>query len=134
MRRWQCQAQSGRDAHRWLGVFQSWCNLVFSQPLPRRGCNNAAEAWALCHAMQCLSALQLYTDSRVLADYVVGDAPAPVASVAGLAGLLAECRATFAAQPDWQLRWVPRHRNALADALARNCHTDWAPAWPRARQ
>ncbi len=86
-----------------------------------RGCNNEAEARAmlaaLAHAKQLGAAkLCIHTDSRVVADQL---ADSGASSMSRIAGLFEELRALLATFESARLVWLPRHRNAAADALAR---------------
>ena len=95
------------------------------------GCNNEAELRALLRALQWLEALQgpaaaattavqVFSDSSVLVEQL---APPPgartVDPIARLAPLLDEARTVLQRFAQVDLRWVPRHRNGAADALAR---------------
>lgn len=93
----------------------------FSVATDARGCNNEAEARALMLALREAQArgatvLQIYSDSSLLvAQLGVSGAP-PVLRLAELYEELAGVLATFAPVT---VNWIPRHRNAEADALAR---------------
>lgn len=85
------------------------------------GCNNEAEARALLLGLaeaRRLGALALtvHSDSRVLVDHLNGSEPVRVAA---LARCFEEVRVALADFPEVSLRWLPRHRNREADALAR---------------
>ena len=96
---------------------------MLSQAAPGKGCNNEAELRAL---MAALSALQLhgalsllvYSDSSVLVDQLVAGTKA-CRPIARLALLFDQARAMLGSFDDVSLRWIPRHRNGEADALAR---------------
>ncbi len=59
--------------------------------------------------------LTVYGDSKVVIDDVLGTGAAPAAA---LSDLRAGARALLARFKDITLRWIPRHRNADADALS----------------
>ncbi|HEX5356092.1 MAG TPA: reverse transcriptase-like protein [Aquabacterium sp.] len=87
-----------------------------------RGCNNEAELRALLAALRSLEAaqvdaLQIYSDNSVLVAQLDGHLAQP--PVARLAGLFDEARALLATFSLPALKWIPRHRNGEADALAR---------------
>jgi len=93
----------------------------FSLALAHSGCNNEAEALAAIHALQWLHAQQarhvlLHTDNSILAEQLSQASPKPIAR---LADIYAQARALLALFGSVQVRWIPRHRNAAADALAR---------------
>lgn len=93
----------------------------FSLPLPGTGCNNEAEARAAIHALQWLWQLGarevlLYTDNSILAEQLAQPAPKPIAR---LAEIYDKARAAQSAFDRVQVQWIPRHRNAVADSLAR---------------
>jgi ribonuclease HI len=93
----------------------------FSQALGRSGCNNEAEALAAIHALQWLHAQQvqqllLYTDNSILAEQM--SLPAPK-RIERLFAIYEQARALLALFDSAQVRWIPRHKNAIADALAR---------------
>jgi len=86
-----------------------------------RGCNNEAELLALMAALQALqrlgaTALQAYCDNSLVIEQLDGRKAKPVAR---LAGLFDEARALLSGFDSVSLHWIPRHRNALADTLAR---------------
>lgn len=93
------------------------------QALQGRGCNNEAELRALQLALQLLQgqgamALRVYTDSQWLVQQL--QPPACGARVTQrLQPLIAQVRSSLQAVPMLQWRWVPRHCNTEADALAR---------------
>lgn len=93
----------------------------FSQAIAHSGCNNEAEALAAIHALQWLHAQQarellLHTDNSILAEQLSQASPKPIAR---LAEIYLQARALLAPFDSVQVRWIPRHRNAIADALAR---------------
>jgi ribonuclease HI len=86
-----------------------------------KGCNNEAELRALIVALRDgkargASALLVYCDSSVLVEQLGGAAVKPIAR---LAILFDEARALLGSFEQASLQWIPRHRNAQADALAR---------------
>ncbi|MEC5384623.1 ribonuclease HI family protein [Uliginosibacterium sp. H3] len=92
-----------------------------SRALGASGCNNEAEARALIAALQLLHdlgaeqrPLQIHSDSSVLVAQLAGATP-----VARLAHVFDEARVLLAGFGDARLVWVPRHRNRMADTLAR---------------
>lgn len=96
----------------------------FSLPLDHSGCNNEAEALAAIHALQWLHAQQvqqlvLYTDNSILAEQMSLPNPKPIAR---LLPLYAQARSLLRLFDSVQVHWIPRHKNAIADALARG---DW---------
>ena len=93
----------------------------FSQALGRSGCNNEAEALAAIYALQWLQSLGaqqvlLHTDNSILAEQLTQAAPKPIAR---LAPIYAQARSAMALLPQAKIRWIPRHKNAEADSLAR---------------
>lgn len=93
----------------------------FSQAIAHSGCNNEAEARAAMHVLQWLHAQQvravlLHTDNSILAEQLSQASPKPIAR---LADIYAQARALLALFDSVQLCWIPRHKNAVADALAR---------------
>lgn len=98
------------------GTQHTLCQLA-----PTKGCNNEAELRALMAALgqaraHAAKALVIYCDSRVVVDQL---GAAPQAPVARLAALFEQARALLQAFEHVQLQWIPRQRNAQADALAR---------------
>ena len=69
-------------------------------------------------ALHCLpgQSASIQGDSQVVIQDVLGTAPRPAAVLSHYRN---EARAILAGFPDWQLRWVPRHRNQEADQLLR---------------
>jgi ribonuclease HI len=102
---------------------------TLSQAATTKGCNNEAELRALIAALREGKALGaksvlVHCDSRVLVEQLGGpDAKLhvkpDVKPVARLAGLFDEARALVESFEQARLQWIPRHRNAQADALAR---------------
>ncbi|ULR90824.1 ribonuclease HI family protein [Comamonas sediminis] len=96
-------------------------NHSFSQALGHSGCNNEAEAVAAIHALTWLQGMGarevvLHTDSSILAEQMAEPAAKPIARLAALYEQARALRASFA---QLEVRWVPRHKNTIADALAR---------------
>lgn len=96
---------------------------MLSQATHTTGCNNEAELRALTMALQALrargaTAVVAHTDNSILVAQlgVSGNAPRPIAR---LAPLFDEARALLGTFDEASIRWIPRHRNAQADALAR---------------
>lgn len=95
------------------------------QTLPEQGCNNEAELRALQAGLDLLAQhggchLRIYTDSQWLLEQL---APSlvrkSVRPTLRLAPYLTPARVALAALAEVQWRWVPRHCNTEADALAR---------------
>lgn len=93
-----------------------------SQRLSGNGCNNEAEWRATVGSLRCAlehgaRALRLHTDSTQVRDHLIRpDAPAlPPA----LMTWVDEARQLIGRLENFTVLWVPRHRNAAADALAR---------------
>lgn len=90
------------------------------------GCNNEAELRALLRALQwleqdaqvvpTLTTVQVVSDSSVLVAQLGAQAAAPIVR---LAPLFAEVRRVLKQFAQVDLQWVPRHRNGMADTLAR---------------
>lgn len=99
---------------------------TLSQATGTVGCNNEAELRALLLALQWLAqhrapatalTVAVFSDSRVLVDQLGGPGDAtPVVRLAPLVDALRAQMRTFGAVA---VHWVPRHRNAEADTLAR---------------
>ncbi|WP_286747267.1 ribonuclease HI family protein [Aquabacterium sp. UBA2148] len=93
-----------------------------SQRLSGSGCNNEAE-WRATVALLGLAlqhgarSLHLHTDSTQVRDHL-SQADAPALPPA-LQTWVNEARAQAARLTHFSVQWVPRHRNAQADALAR---------------
>ena len=86
-----------------------------------KGCNNEAELRALIAALRegkalGAKALLVYCDSSVLVEQLGG---LDVKPIARLASLFDEARALLESFEQASVQWIPRHRNAQADALAR---------------
>lgn len=91
---------------------------------PSSGCNNEAELRALMLGLAMAQAhgarqLQIQTDSSLLVDQLA-DGRAP--TIQRLLPLLKDAQDALAGFDQVQWLWVPRHRNAEADALARGVH------------
>ncbi|GAA5162864.1 reverse transcriptase-like protein [Viridibacterium curvum] len=93
-----------------------------SQLLPGHGSNNEAELRALLLALQTALSLgadciALHSDSRVVIDELSGTAARPYPGLPTVFALVNETLARFDSAT---LRWVPAHRNLIADNLARS--------------
>jgi ribonuclease HI len=98
-----------------------------SQSLHRSGCNNEAELLALMAALALAQKLQarsltVRTDSRVLLEQLGPPLPRPARPIIRLAPLFEQARQRMQGFDELVLQWLPRHRNAEADALARAAH------------
>ena len=87
----------------------------------RSGCNNDAELRAILAALEAAEAagaqrLTIHSDSRFAVDCLTGR---DSTEVARLAELLAATQAAIGRFEAVTLAWLPRHRNAEADRLAR---------------
>ncbi|WP_431107461.1 ribonuclease HI family protein [Variovorax paradoxus] len=94
---------------------------TLSQASHATGCNNEAELRALTLALEELkargaTAVLAYTDNSILVEQLGESGAKPIAR---LAGLFDDARALLGSFEEASLRWVPRHRNHEADALAR---------------
>jgi ribonuclease HI len=94
---------------------------TLSQATGTRGCNNEAELLALMAALRQArahgaTALAVYCDNSILVAQLGAAESKPIAR---LADLFDEARALLASFDEASLRWIPRHRNGQADALAR---------------
>lgn len=94
---------------------------TLAQATHTTGCNNEAELRALLLALGELqtrgaSALLVYSDSSILVEQLCGKAAPPIAR---LNDLFDEARTLLQSFAAVSLQWIPRHRNAEADALAR---------------
>ena len=94
---------------------------TLSQAMPDRGCNNEAELLALMVALRELKVrgaktLLAYSDNSILIEQLGSVNAQPVTR---LADLYDEARALLASFDHASLKWIPRHRNSEADALAR---------------
>jgi len=92
-----------------------------SQATHSIGCNNEAEVRALMATLRELkrlgaTSLVVHCDNSVVVEQVSGSAAKPIER---LAPLFDEARALFQSFDDARLVWIPQHRNAEADALAR---------------
>lgn len=100
-------------------------SYALSQCLPGQGCNNEAELQALAHALHHVQlhgggCVVVHTDSAVLVEQLVPPTGGrPAKPIARLALQFEQVRAQMAMLARVELRWVPRHRNTAADALAR---------------
>jgi ribonuclease HI len=98
---------------------------TLSQATTSKGCNYEAELRALIAALRegkarGAKALRVYCDSRVLVEQLGGpDAKLHVKPIERLASLFDEARQLLKSFEQASLQWIPRHRNAQADALAR---------------
>jgi ribonuclease HI len=99
---------------------------TLSRALHAVGCNNEAELRALMAALaeaQALGArqVQLFTDNSILVEQLRArdDGEWPVRPIARLEALFCEALSLIQCFDEVRLTWVPRHRNAQADALAR---------------
>ena len=96
----------------------------FSEVIAHVGCNNEAEARAALHTLQWLRSqgaqnVQLYTDSSILQEQLAQAHPKPIVR---LGTLYAAVRALQSCFDCVQVQWIPRHKNTIADALARGDH------------
>ncbi|MCZ2498706.1 reverse transcriptase-like protein [Xylophilus sp. Kf1] len=96
---------------------------TLSQPTTDIGCNNEAELRALMAALLAVRSaggrdVLLHSDNSIVVAQLGGTGPPPP-PIARLAGLVDQARALIASFDRVRLQWVPRHRNAEADALAR---------------
>lgn len=93
-----------------------------SQRLSGSGCNNEAEWRATVATLRCAlahgaQALHLHTDSTQVRDHL--SLPQAPTLPPSLQAWVDEARVLAAGLPCFKVQWVPRHRNAPADALAR---------------
>lgn len=91
---------------------------------PSSGCNNEAELRALMLGLAMAQAhgarhLRIQTDSSLLLEQL---ADGRVPSIQRLLPLLTDAAIALTGFDHVQWLWVPRHRNAEADALARGVH------------
>ncbi|WP_240939442.1 ribonuclease HI family protein [Diaphorobacter sp. HDW4A] len=103
------------------------CVDAFSVPLPRIGCNNEAEARAAIHAFEWLLAKKarhvwMYTDNSILAAQLSLAEPKQIER---LAAVYDKARTLAKRFDSMRVSWIPRHKNPIADALARG---DWEGA------
>jgi ribonuclease HI len=94
---------------------------TLSQASHSTGCNNEAELRAVMVALQSLqargaTALQVYSDNSVLVAQLAQAGSKPIER---LSALFNEARALLGSFQDVRLQWIPSHRNAQADELAR---------------
>ncbi|MFZ4289140.1 ribonuclease HI family protein [Variovorax sp. HJSM1_2] len=94
---------------------------TLSQATHSIGCNNEAELRALMAVLRELqregaTAIVVHSDNSVVVQQVGGHTAKPIAR---LAALFDEARTLFQSFEDARLMWIPQHRNAEADALAR---------------
>ncbi len=94
---------------------------TLSQAPHGTGCNNEAELRALLAALDAVQAwgasvVEVYSDSSILVEQL---APVPARPVARLAPLYAAARLRLGSFSAVRLHWLPQHRNAEADGLAR---------------
>lgn len=93
----------------------------FSEPVAHTGCNNEAEARAAIYALQWLRSRRaqqvlLFTDNSILAEQLNQPAPKPIVR---LQAVYEQARALAGEFAQLRVQWIPRHKNAQADALAR---------------
>lgn len=93
----------------------------FSEPVGHTGCNNEAEALAAIHALTWLHTQQvrhvvLYTDSSILAEQM--SLPQPK-RIERLFAVYEQARSAAQQFDSVLVHWIPRHKNSIADALAR---------------
>jgi ribonuclease HI len=94
---------------------------TLSQATHESGCNNEAELRALMATLRELKlrgagTLLIHCDNSVVVEQVGSSTAKPIARLASLFG---EARALLNSFDQATLIWIPRHRNAEADALAR---------------
>ena len=94
---------------------------TLSEASRENGCNNEAELRALLATLRELKsrgavAPLIHCDNSVVVEQVGSSTAKPIAR---LAGLFDEARALLDSFDQATLTWIPRHRNAEADALAR---------------
>lgn len=92
---------------------------TFSEPVAHAGCNNEAETLAAIHVLQWLHQqaaghVLIYTDNSILAQQL---SQANAKPIVRLAPLYAQARALLSHFAFVRIQWVPRHKNAAADAL-----------------
>jgi ribonuclease HI len=95
--------------------------FVLSRALNERGCSNEAEAHALLAGLELAShhgvaSLRVITDNSILIDHTRGE---KVTRVERLSLLFSLAKTRLARLAAVEMMWVPRHKNAEADALAR---------------
>ncbi len=98
------------------------------------GCNNEAELKALMHGLEAAKALgaacaRAYSDNSVLVEQLGAKTSTaakasttlkPMKPIARLASLFDDARTLLDSFDSVSVDWIPRHRNAQADALARS--------------
>jgi len=94
---------------------------TLSQAAHETGCNNEAELRALLATLQELKlrgagTLLIHCDNSVVVEQVGSSTAKPIPR---LASLFDEARALLKSFDQATLKWIPRHRNREADALAR---------------
>lgn len=93
---------------------------MLSQAIQGVGCNNEAELRAVMTALHSLPHscrhVVIYSDNSILVSQLMQLDARPVAR---LANLFNEARTLLNRFDTVALKWIPRHRNAEADALAR---------------
>lgn len=94
---------------------------TLSQATHTTGCNNEAELRALTLALQELraqgaTAVLAYSDNSILVEQLGAAHAKPIAR---MAELFDDARALLGTFEQASIRWIPRHRNGEADALAR---------------
>lgn len=101
-------------------------HFALAQKLPGTGCNNEAELRALQAGLQLAQVhaaqhVRIYTDSQWLREQLDPSCTraSGLRSTQRLAPCLAQVRQRLEALAWVQWRWVPRHCNTEADALAR---------------
>jgi ribonuclease HI len=94
---------------------------TLSQATYSIGCNNEAELRAVMAALRTLPStdcgVEVYSDNNVLVEQLTQAHARPITR---LAPLFEEARDLLARFDTSNVRWLPRHRNAEADALARS--------------
>lgn len=97
-----------------------------AQALPGSGCNNEAELRALQAGLvlaqgQGARHLRIYTDSHWLLEQLAAQALGwpPARPTVRLAHWIGAAQAQLSGWAEVQWRWIPRHHNTEADALAR---------------
>jgi len=112
----------GRMAYGAVIVAPDGRRTTLSRFTTETGCNNEAELRALMAALKEVHALGgrellLYSDNSIVVAQLDGGRPQP--PIVRLAGLVDEVRGLMTCFERVRLTWIPRHRNAEADALAR---------------
>lgn len=92
-----------------------------SRPLGRHGCNNEAELLAISQTLTLAAEagarhLTVCSDSRMAIDHLLGRERTHIPR---LVALLEQLQAQMHGFEVVDLQWMPRHRNARADKLAR---------------